>query len=330
MRWLRVVAAFVLLGAVVWLAGPSHVFETIRGADPRWFALGLAANVAANMFSSLRWRELARWFGMVAPRIWALVTYFHGVAVNALLPGAVVGGDMLRAFALQRLGHPGLDAGMSVLFDRLSGLWMLCVIGLVSIAWGADSEAARALAARWPALGGSPLAQTALLLACAALVGPWIALMVLRRWLPKRDSPRLARLRAALRGGHASRHYLVQVVLSTIVQLLAIASLVCAARALHVEIPFWAMAASTVPIFVFATLPLSFGGWGTREAAAVLALGAFGIAAPTAVTISVLYGLYGLVQALGGLAPVPQVAAMTQAPRTQRSAAALSERAPRW
>lgn len=329
LRWLRVVAAVALLGAVVALAGPARVLDAIRTADPRWLVLGLAANVAANVFSALRWRELARWFGMLAPRIWAVVTYFHGVAVNALLPGAVVGGDMLRAFALQRLGHPGLEAGMSVLLDRLSGLWMLCVVGFVSIAWGADSEATRALAAGWPALAGSPLAQTALLLAFAALLGPWIALMVLRRWLPKREGPRLARLRAALRAGHAGRHYVAQVVLSTIVQVLAIASLVCAARALHVDIPFWAMAACAVPIFVFATLPVSFGGWGTREAAAVLALGAFGIDAATAVTISMLYGLYLLLQAVGGLAPVPRVA-QASAATSHSTSSPLPERAPHW
>src|SRR5690606_15629738 len=138
--------------------------------------------------------------------------------------------------------------------------------------------------------------------------------------------PRLARMRTALRAGHAGRHYLTQVVLSTLVQLLAIASIVCAARALHVDIPFWAMAVCAVPIFVFATLPVSFGGWGTREAAAVLALGAFGIAAPTAVTISMLYGSFLLVQAVGGLAPMPRVAQVSaSAPSTSP---ALPDRAP--
>ena len=309
-RWLRILAAPALFGAIVYLAGPARVIETVRSADPRWLVLGLLMNIAANMVAALRWRELARWFGMTVVRIWALVTYFHGVAVSAILPGAVVGGDVLRAFALQRLGHPGLDASLSVLLDRLSGLWMLCVIGFLAIAWGADREATRQLVAQWPPLAGAPLMQAALLAAGALLVTPWAAIIALRWWLPgglAATSPpgaaasRLTRLRAAVRGGHAGPHYIAQIILSGIVQLLAIGSLVCAARALHIDTPFWTMAACTVPIFILATLPISFGGWGTREAAAVLSLGAFGVPAPGAVMISVFYGLYGLVQALGGL-----------------------------
>jgi uncharacterized membrane protein YbhN (UPF0104 family) len=45
---------------------------------------------------------------------------------------------------------------------------------------------------------------------------------------------------------------------------------------------------------------VSFGGWGTREAAAALSLGAFGVPAPVAVAISLLYGLFALAQAIVG------------------------------
>lgn len=331
MRRLRILAAPALLGLIVTLAGPALIIDTIRSADPRWLAFGLLLNIIANMLAAVRWRELVRWLGMTVSRSWALVTYFHGVAVNAVLPGAVIGGDVLRAIALQRAGHPGLDASLSVLLDRLSGLWMLCVIGFLAVAWGADRESTRHLTAQWPLLAGTPLAQAALIAAGALLITPWAAVIALRWWLPAPnralsvDAPevasaaehdtgasipaaepslpaRLIRLRAIVRSGHAGPHYLAQIILSTIVQLLAIGSLMCAARALHIDIAFWAMAVCTVPIFVLATLPISFGGWGTREAAAVLSLGAFGVPAPGAVMISVFYGLYGLVQALGGLA----------------------------
>ncbi len=311
LKWLRVGAAVALLGVVVALAGPQRVLDTLQGADPGWLALGLAANIGANVMSALRWRELSRWLGLRVRRTWALATYFRGVAVNALLPGAVVGGDMLRAYALQRVGHPGLESGMSVLLDRISGLWMLCVLGFVSIAWGAQTASAQALATRWPALDGWPLGPSALAIAAIALLAPWLVLMAIPRWLPRHESPRLERLRGALRRGHAGRNYVAQIALSTVVQLLAIGSLACAARALHESLPFWAIAACAVPIFVMATLPVSFGGWGTREAAAVVAFGAFGVAAPAAVTISMIYGVYALVQAAGGLAPVPRTAVPT-------------------
>ena len=57
---------------------------------------------------------------------------------------------------------------------------------------------------------------------------------------------------------------------------------------------------AAAPIFVMAALPVSFGGWGTRETAAALCLGAFGAASDSAVAASVLYGLYGACQALIG------------------------------
>lgn len=305
LRWLRVAAAPMLLVLVVVLAGPQRVLETLHGADPGWLALGLLANIAGNVIAALRWRELSRWLGLTAQRAWAVVLYFHGIAVNALLPGAVVGGDMLRIWALQRLGNPAPESGLSVLLDRTSGLWMLFVVGLCALAWGADTASGQHLATRWPAVDGWILRSTALAIAFAAVLAPWAVLMVIPRWLPNHESPRLARFRVALGRAHAGRHYLTQVVLSTIVQALAIASLVCAAHALRVDVAPWAMAVCAVPIFVMATLPVSFGGWGTREAAAAFSLGAFGVAAPAAVTISMIYGIYQLLQATGGLMRVP-------------------------
>lgn len=308
-KWLRLAAGLLLLAVVVALAGPQRIVAVLRGANPGWLALGLVANVVANIVSALRWRELSRWLDLRVPRAWAVVAYFRGVAVNALMPGAVVGGDMLRAWSLQRLGYPALESGFSVLLDRSSGLWMLFVIGFLALAWGADGAIMAALVGRWHVLDGWPLASIATTIAIAALLLPLLVLLVLPLWLPRHASPRLLRLRRALRRGHMGRQYLVQVALSTIVQLLSIVSLVCAARALQVELPFWVIAACAVPIFVMATLPVSFGGWGTREAASAVTLGAFGVAAPMAVTISMIYGVYALLQAAGGLLPVPEAAA---------------------
>ena len=303
LRWLRIPAAALLLGGAIALAGPRRVWDALSGADRSWLLAGLACAIAANLVSALRWRALCGWLGMRASARWAVQVYFQGVAVNALLPGAVIGGDLLRAWRLRALGHPGLEAGLSVLLDRISGLWMLVVLGALALALGlrdAGAPAAASIADAWPSIMPIGPAPAALLAGIALLLLPWAALGLALRAPMHDGAGRLGRLRAVLARGGLSRPYVLQAILSAAVQVLSVAALLCALRALGADLPAWVVAAAAVPIFLMATLPVSFGGWGTREAAAVIALGAFGTPPAIAVTGSVVYGAYALVQALGG------------------------------
>ncbi|MBZ8141383.1 hypothetical protein CLD22_15940 [Rubrivivax gelatinosus] len=300
-RLWRLAAAALLLAAVFWLAGPAAVFATLRTADPGWLAAGLGCALAANAVSALRWQALCAWMGMVVARRWALVTYFRGVAVNVALPGAVVGGDVLRATALQRLGHPGVAAAMSVLGDRISGLLMLIALGAVALLLGVGTPAWEQLAGAWPglqALASRPLLAALL---AAMLVLPWLVIALARG-----AGPLAGRLRGALapllRHPQPGRQYLNQVGLSLAVQALSVAALGCAGMAVGAAPAPWALAAAAVPIFLMATLPVSFGGWGTREAAAAICLVPLGVTPAQAVTMSVIYGLYPVVQAALALA----------------------------
>src|SRR5258708_37275262 len=56
------------------------------------------------------------------------------MTLNVVLRGATVSGDLLRGYQLaQQQGNPLLRSGLSVLLDRLSGLWILCAASLVSL-----------------------------------------------------------------------------------------------------------------------------------------------------------------------------------------------------
>jgi len=52
-------------------------------------------------------------------------------------------------------------------------------------------------------------------------------------------------------------------------------------------------------------MPVSFGGWGTREVATVTAWSAFGIAPPLAVAAAAAFGIYALAQATLAWLPIP-------------------------
>ena len=282
-----------LLVAVIALADPARVLAQLRQAHVGWLLAGLAAAVASNVVSALRWRALARWLGADVSVRDATRWYFQAIGLNALLPGAVLGGDLYRAVVLRRAGQATLASSWSVVLDRVSGLWMLCAIGGLGAALCAD------VLAPWLRLPAG--AFTALMLAGTALwlATPWTLPALLRRWGVRWLAP----LRAAAQRPDFNRQMGWQALASAAVQVLSAAALAGGGLALGVQLPLAAWAFAIAPVFLMAALPVSVGGWGTREAAAVASLAPFGVAAPAAVGVGVIYGLYALVQgAMGALA----------------------------
>ena len=290
---LRGLLGLALLGAVLALADPARVLAQLRQAHPGWLLAGLAAAVASNVVSALRWRALARWLGADLHVGDACRWYFQALGLNALLPGAVVGGDVYRAVVLRRAGQDTLASSWSVVLDRVSGLWMLCAIGGLGAAACAD------VLAPWLRLPAGVF--IALMLAGTALwlLLPWALPALLRRWCPGWLAP----LRTAALRPDFGAQLGWQVLASVAVQILSAAALAGGGLALGVQLSPAAWAFAIAPVFLMAALPVSVGGWGTREAAAVAALAPFGVAAPAAVGVGVIYGVYGLAQgALGALA----------------------------
>ncbi|WP_051248614.1 lysylphosphatidylglycerol synthase transmembrane domain-containing protein [Acidovorax sp. JHL-9] len=291
---LRALLGLALLGAVLALADPRRVLASLGQAHPGWLLAGLAAAIASNLVSALRWRALARWLGADMGVRDAIRWYFQAIGLNALLPGAVVGGDLYRAVVLRRTGQDAVASSWSVVLDRVSGLWMLCAIGGLGAAASADTLGA-ALGLAPALLRGVALCGTALW-----LVLPWCLPALLRHGA---NWSWLAPLRTAALRPDFQRQLGRQALASGAVQVLSAVALAAGGLALGIQLPPTAWAWAIAPVFLMAALPVSVGGWGTREAAAVAALAPFGVAVPAAVGAAMLYGVYGLVQgALGALA----------------------------
>ena len=282
-----------LLVAVIALADPARVLAQLRQAHVGWLLAGLAAAVASNVVSALRWRALARWLGADVSVRDASRWYFQAIGLNALLPGAVLGGDLYRAVVLRRAGQATLASSWSVVLDRVSGLWMLCAIGGLGAALCAN------VLAPWLRLPAGAFAALMLAGTVLWLATPWTLPALLRRWGVRWLAP----LRAAAQRPDFNRQMGWQALASAAVQVLSAAALAGGGLALGVQLPLAAWAFAIAPVFLMAALPVSVGGWGTREAATVAALAPFGVAAAAAVGVGVIYGLYALVQgAMGALA----------------------------
>ncbi len=277
----------------MWFIGPVRVLASFAQADPRWLAAGFALSLLASLASALRWHAIAGWLGIDAPRSEMILAYWRGVMANTVLPGATVGGDTLRALHLQRLGNPIVPSASSVLLDRLSGLWLLLVMSLSMTAVAQGLGLLPVTVLNTPPL----IAAGAAALAILAPLLAWSFSTAITRHLPSRLATLLDALHAR---PHPLAQYLAQMGWSGSVQLLSIAAFACGGYAVGLDLPWWQFVIAAGPIFVFAAMPVSIGGWGTREAAAALVLGAFGASHEGAVACAILYGLFATLQGLLG------------------------------
>lgn len=291
---LRWGAAVALLLLILWLAGPQKLVRTLAGVNPVYFLVALLLSIASNLVSAARWAHLARMLGLHAPTGQLIVFYARGITANSILPGATLSGDMLRGYQLHRLGNGLLRSGISVLFDRVSGLWVLCLMSLfaAALAWGCGNELSGA--GLWQAAAVAGALVAAIVLPFSLALGRWW------QWLPvKKLVSIIDQCVEAMRVLLNSRQGLLQQMgYSLGVQVLSIAALWLCAFAAGLNVSFLTMAALAGPIFIMAAVPAGLGGWGTRELAAILLFGALGYSAELAATTGILYGLCGLAQAI--------------------------------
>jgi uncharacterized membrane protein YbhN (UPF0104 family) len=288
---------------VVWYADPMAIAVQFEAVNVRYFVLGLGASIISNIVSAARWAAIARELGLEAPLGRAIVLYFRGMTMNVLLPGATVSGDVLRGYQLARgEGNSGMRAALSVVFDRLSGLWILCAMSLASllVALALCTLVAEESVALY-------IAGLAL-----ALAAPWIPLP-------------FATLEQARRQALEYRRAIFRSIwLSALVQVFSAAALWLFAFAAGIDLSYAVMLAAAAPIFIMGAVPLGWGGFGAREAAAVVVLGALGVAPEQATATGLLYGVSAVLQ---GIAAAPLFLVRTEgADDPPRSAGASPSR----
>jgi uncharacterized protein (TIRG00374 family) len=263
---------------------PGALARQFAGTDTVLFSIALVTAMVANLASAWRWAIIARLLGLTAPTFRLVLMYARGVATNAVLPGATLSGDLLRSYQLASLGNAFSGAALSVLLDRISGLWVLCILSLVAaIALPALAREALPPGVAWYA---------ALLLAAVALpllVGSF-------RIRARSGGERLQRLRRWL--GAARKVTMQTVGMSVGVQLLSVAALWLCGLAVGMQLSYVTMLAAAAPVFVMAAVPLAVAGFGTRELAAVLVFGSVGVLPEQAAACALLYGACILLQGM--------------------------------
>src|SRR6266516_430386 len=271
-------AALIVLQLLVTAAGIWYVFHdpekrtqvvaALRQADPGWLALGWICYGTVEVLATVRWQVLLRVQGIVLSGLRALAIVMIGLFFNMFLPG-LVGGDAVRLyFVFQCAPGRKTRATLSVVMDRLFGLFSILFLAGVSLflRFGWFSRSGASLAVAWLTIG---LLSGGVVFAVVLFGAVGFGLL---RKLPKRTPFR----KAIIEMGQALDLYRAHLgtmtlafVITIISHLAYYLSYYCAGQSLHRAAGHFASLTDMLSIMplvnTVTSVPISFGGAGVRE-----------------------------------------------------------------
>jgi glycosyltransferase 2 family protein len=235
--------------------------------------------------NSLRWQVLLERTSnrrIESPQAFSI--YYLSTFLGQILPS--VAGDLLRILSGRMLRISLGFVTESVVLDRALALVALAAVASFSLPllWSSLPEVSRPLAA---------------MIIVAVIGAPALAGLIALG----RQRPAWTRLPSAFRAladhwtwSVASRTgWGLLIPLSLLVHILSSLILYIVAVALGAELSLLQAFQISPLLLLVQVLPVSFGGWGAREAVAVVLFSLVGLSAPTALTVSIAFGLLLLV-----------------------------------
>jgi uncharacterized protein (TIRG00374 family) len=250
-----------------WKYGPPALWSTLRSIAPGPFIVSVLIVGVATGIGVVRWRQLLRAAGFDLNVGRATEISFVALFFNSLMLGTV-GGDAMKAYyAARETHHRKTEAVVTVLVDRVIGLWAMLIFAAVMIL------------PNWPLLQAPGLLRTIvgilLLMTIGATGFVFIAFRggvskqfsSARDWLkrlPKGDW--LERLLDACRAhGKQRRALFAAVLLSMLANVVCVMQFWILANALNLNVSFLALSLIAPTIVCLSAFPISPSGIGVRE-----------------------------------------------------------------
>lgn len=245
----------------------AEMAAAIGQADPLWLLLGIAIYGIVEIGAGLRWQILLHVQGIRLSWRRVLSLVFIGLFFNFFIPGAT-GGDAVKIFYLLK-ETPGrrTAALLSVIVDRLLGLFALVALASILIAAKWSWLTSDAETAEWVWIVLAVLAGSLLFLVGSLLLSSRDLLYRLPPRFPARD--KLAEIAMAYRlYGRKWKPSVIAFLISIVAHFGYYATFYCAARSLgkNANLPAFPEFFAIMPIVgTITSLPISIGGVGWRE-----------------------------------------------------------------
>jgi glycosyltransferase 2 family protein len=286
----KVAVTVAALGAMLAAADLPALGRLLAAAEPGYFVAAVGVLAVQTLALAARFRAITAALGRPIRARFAVEVTFIGALFNQALPSAV-GGDAVRVWRLRAEGRSWRNAVVAVLLDRASGVLVLALLACVAVAAEPSGALAPLRLGLWLVVAAG--AAAAAIAATADRLPPMPH--ATRRLLAASGVPAGTRALLAPRAAFAAAAY------SAASHLLAVLALFLLAAALGIEATGAVFLAAALCVLLATMIPLSYAGWGIREAGAVWLFAFAGIDTEGALAISVLFGAALLAAALPGL-----------------------------
>ena len=280
-----------LLSLLYSLFDLSESLQALNDIHLGYFVVAFCLFQATMVIRAYRWRALLDALEVRVPIYRLVYLYYVGVFFNTFLPSGF-GGDAVKAYELARHTDRVSESIGTVFVDRLAGIVVLLVMGLLV----------------WPFARGLLPAREGLFILLVSLVGVLAALALFWERLAERLLSLLpgkigAKAMGLYRAVHAcgTRALTKALAISVGFNVVLLLMNYALALALGVRIPIVFFVAF-MPILSLSMLIPSIGALGTREGAYVLLFGPAGVSEPVAIAMSLaFYAVNVLTGVIGGL-----------------------------
>ena len=264
----------------------KDIINTIKLVNIDYIILIIFISLIQYILSAYRWKYISKYTNLNISFINSIKYYYISTFMNNILPGGIMG-DIFRIYhhvddkkEIFRIGR----SFQSVVYERLSGQLMLLSFFILSL--------------------GLYFIIHQKYIAFSYLFLPLIAAFYFLKYIFNN------KLRKYIRTKHYGNNFLTvftgevfwrHTVLSFFVMMSYIFIYIISAVSLGVSIDYFSFLVFT-PIILFSmTLPVSIGGWGVREFAALLISFLLGLSASLSISVAIMYGILNLICSLPGL-----------------------------
>ncbi len=265
-----------LFHSIVQEQGAAALWTAARSIQPGWFVAAILFNGICCALGVWRWQMILRALGLELKLARVNSIYFVGLFFNAFTFGST-GGDVIKAwYVASETHHQKTEAVTTVVLDRLIGLLALFALALGGLAFGYGRvfDDPRLRPVGWVMLAF--IAGTI----AASLLGLWV------RKLPATAQ----RVLDAYRVCATHPGLVVQTALLSVgVHVANILTFLCVGIGLGISAAGVADYFVYLPIIIaISSIPVTISGFGVREALFALLFSKAGVAASTAVALSLL------------------------------------------